>query len=305
MGTPDFAVPTLDALVAAGHEVVAVYTPAAAAGRARQGRAADRRSHERAERARASRCAPRDPEGRGRTGRIRGARGRCRGGRRLWPDPAAADPRCAQLGCLNVHASLLPRWRGAAPVQRAILAGDDGDRRHHHADGGRARHRADAGKRAGCDRRQELPAQLTDELAEIGAATDGRGARRAARRYARVRSPTTASPTPPRSTRPRRGSTGPATGRAGRAPGAGLATRPRRLVRARGRADQGARRRTVPRRRCRRATVLDDRLTIACGEGALRPTLVQRAGRGAMSAEELLRGFPIADGNRAVMTRWR
>ena len=35
-----------------------------------------------------------------------------------------AYPRCARLGCLNIHASLLPRWRGAAPIQRAILAGD-------------------------------------------------------------------------------------------------------------------------------------------------------------------------------------
>ena len=42
--------------------------------------------------------------------------------------------------------------------------------------------------------------------------------------------------------------------------------------------------------------VLDDRLTISCGNGALRPTLVQRAGKGAMSAEELLRGFPILEG---------
>ena len=49
---------------------------------------------------------------------------RCRGGRGLWADPAGADPGGATLGCLNVHASLLPRWRGAAPIQRAILAGD-------------------------------------------------------------------------------------------------------------------------------------------------------------------------------------
>jgi methionyl-tRNA formyltransferase len=44
------------------------------------------------------------------------------------------------------------------------------------------------------------------------------------------------------------------------------------------------------------ATILDDRLTIACGQGALRPTLVQRAGRGVMTADELLRGFPIPAG---------
>jgi methionyl-tRNA formyltransferase len=45
-------------------------------------------------------------------------------------------------------------------------------------------------------------------------------------------------------------------------------------------------------------TVLDDALTIACGEGALRPTLVQRAGRAAMSPQELLRGFAVPAGTR-------
>jgi methionyl-tRNA formyltransferase len=45
-----------------------------------------------------------------------------------------------------------------------------------------------------------------------------------------------------------------------------------------------------------RSEVLDDDLLIGCGDGALRPTLVQRAGKGAMSAEELLRGFPIPKG---------
>ena len=48
----------------------------------------------------------------------------CRGGRRLRPDPAPPLPRCAADGCLNLHASLLPRWRGAAPIARAIMAGD-------------------------------------------------------------------------------------------------------------------------------------------------------------------------------------
>ena len=148
MGTPDFAVPTLDALLAAGHEVVAVYTPAAAARRARQGAAALPRPA-RAPRRAGSRCA---------------RRSRCESAEEqaafaaleldvavvaayglILPEPILDAPR---HGCLNVHASLLPRWRGAAPIQRAILAGDARDRRHHHADGARARHRADAGDRA-------------------------------------------------------------------------------------------------------------------------------------------------------------
>lgn len=45
-----------------------------------------------------------------------------------------------RLGCINVHASVLPRWRGAAPIHRALLAGDDKSGRHHHADGCRARY---------------------------------------------------------------------------------------------------------------------------------------------------------------------
>ena len=49
-----------------------------------------------------------------------------------------------RLGCLNIHASLLPRWRGAAPIHRAIEAGDARNRRHHHADGCRPRHRRHA-----------------------------------------------------------------------------------------------------------------------------------------------------------------
>ena len=60
-------------------------------------------------------------------------------------------------GCLNIHASLLPRWRGAAPIQAAVLAGDTRDRRHHHADGCRAGHRADAAARGGADHRAQPP----------------------------------------------------------------------------------------------------------------------------------------------------
>ena len=67
----------------------------------------------------------------------------------ILPPPILAAPR---LGCLNVHASLLPRWRGAAPIQRALLAGDTRDRDHDHADGGRARHRPDPAAGGGADR---------------------------------------------------------------------------------------------------------------------------------------------------------
>ena len=149
MGTPDFAVPTLDALLAAGHEVVAVYSqPPRPAGRGK-----------------ALRPSPVQSARRGGGDRGADAGRRCASAAEqaafaaleldvavvaayglILPEPILAAPR---HGCLNVHASLLPRWRGAAPIQRAILAGDDDDRSHHHGDGARARHRADAGGAAG------------------------------------------------------------------------------------------------------------------------------------------------------------
>ena len=124
MGTPDFAVPTLAEIVGRGHEVVAVYTRAA------------------------------KPAGRGMEltptpGRARGAPLRAYGAhandlahaggagglpRRIGADAAVVVayglilPKpildAVPLGCFNLHASLLPRWRGAAPINRAIMAGD-------------------------------------------------------------------------------------------------------------------------------------------------------------------------------------
>lgn len=122
MGTPAFAVPALEALVAAGHDVRAVYTqPPRPANRGRLTRSA---VHERAE---ALGLEVRTPA------RLRAA-DVVDGFAALDADAAVvaayglilppallAAPR---LGCLNIHASLLPRWRGAAPIQRALLAGD-------------------------------------------------------------------------------------------------------------------------------------------------------------------------------------
>lgn len=123
-GTPEFSVPSLTALVEAGHEVVAVYTqPDRPAGRGRQLTASPVKL------AAQARNLPvmqpetlRDPDaqnalaGWGADLMVVVAYGL------LLPPPVLAAPR---LGCVNVHASLLPRWRGAAPIQRAILAGDD------------------------------------------------------------------------------------------------------------------------------------------------------------------------------------
>ena len=121
-GTPDFAVPALDALVAAGHRIAAVYTqPDRPAGRGRTLQASPV-----AQRAAALQLPLRQPpkftadviEGL-RELRVDALVVVAYG--LILPAAALAAPR---LGGFNIHASLLPRWRGAAPIQRAVLAGD-------------------------------------------------------------------------------------------------------------------------------------------------------------------------------------
>jgi len=123
-GTPDFAVPCLDALIGAGYQVLAVYTqPDRPAGRGRklQQGPVKRLALDHGIAVMQPESLRRDPEA---------VRALCGLGAELivvvaygllLPLPVLEAPR---LGCVNVHASLLPRWRGAAPIQRAILAGD-------------------------------------------------------------------------------------------------------------------------------------------------------------------------------------
>ena len=121
MGTPAFAVPALEALVAAGHEVACVYSqPPRPAGRGKKPRPSPV-----ALRAEALGLRVRTPERlRGEAEAIRNtgaAAGVVVAYGLILP---AAVLETLPLGFLNIHASLLPRWRGAAPIQRAILAGD-------------------------------------------------------------------------------------------------------------------------------------------------------------------------------------
>ncbi len=122
-GTPDFSVPALDALVTVGHEVVAVYTqPDRPAGRGRHLResAVKRRAVE-------LKIPVRQPESLKDATEADALRALDTDAMvvvaygLILPRAILAIPR---LGCINVHASLLPRWRGAAPIQRAIMAGD-------------------------------------------------------------------------------------------------------------------------------------------------------------------------------------
>ena len=125
MGTPDFAVPALKALIDAGHESRRRLYPAAAPGGTRASASSPRPSTSWRERRgiagahAGQRCASaatqRDFAALEPDAAVVAAYGL------ILPKPMLDAPR---LGCLNIHASLLPRWRGAAPIQRAILAGD-------------------------------------------------------------------------------------------------------------------------------------------------------------------------------------
>jgi len=123
MGTPDFAVPTLEALAGAGHEITAVYTqPPRPAGRGKK----ERKSavHLAAEALGLMVLTPKSMKAEdaiaefaahGADAAVVVAYGQ------ILPQAVLDTPK---YGCVNVHASLLPRWRGAAPIHRAIMAGD-------------------------------------------------------------------------------------------------------------------------------------------------------------------------------------
>jgi len=294
MGTPDFAVPTLEALVGAGHEVVAAYTqPPRPAHRGKgltpspvQRRAEDfgipvatphsLKSDE--EQAALAALAP-DVAVVAAYGLILGQ--------------AILD--APRLGCLNVHASLLPRWRGAAPIQRAILAGD--------AETGVTIMRMERGldtgpmlARAATPIDGKTAGELTEELAAMGAALMVEAladpeAWRAEPQDEAVAS--YAAKIDKAEARLDFGLHAVAVERAIRAfnpaPGAfaEYAGERIRVLAAEAVSGEGA-----------PGEVLDDRLTIACAKGAIRPDLLQRAGRGAMRVDELLRGFAIPAGAR-------
>ncbi|WP_294120279.1 methionyl-tRNA formyltransferase [Sphingomonas sp.] len=292
MGSPDFAVPTLDALVAADHEVIAAYTqPPRPAGRGKGERPTP--VQERAEELGIEVRSPKSLKGGAEQEAfaeldadvaVVAAYGL------ILPQPILDAP---MLGCLNVHGSLLPRWRGAAPVQRAIMAGDEAT--------GITIMQMEAGLDTGpmlLKRAVEIEdrnaAQLTEELAKLGAAMmvevladlpnydpieqpdDGVT-------YAAKISKDEARLDWSRSARElQRHIQGLAP-----FPGAWFEVNGERIKLLAAEMAGGHR---GP------GEVLDDQLTISCGNGALRPTLVQRAGKGAMSAEELLRGFAIPNG---------
>ena len=291
MGSPDFAVPSLNALVEAGHDIVAVYAqPPRPAGRGK----ADRKTavHERAEQLGIEVRTPtrlRDREEQELFSALNAELGVVAAYGLILPK---AILEAAGAGCINVHASLLPRWRGAAPIQRAILAGDEVT--------GVTIMKMDEGLDTGpmllresLDIRGKNAGQVTDELADLGARllvqwldhpTPGELQPIAGATYASKVDKTEA--------RIAWTSSADEILRQVRAfnpvPGAWFEVNGERiklLDAVTGNDISG-----------RPGEVLDDCLSIACGSGYVRPLKVQRAGRAVMAPGELLRGFPVEKG---------
>ncbi|UWQ75052.1 methionyl-tRNA formyltransferase [Leisingera sp. M658] len=295
MGTPDFSVPVLDALVDAGHEIAAVYCqPPRPAGRGKKDRPAPVHA-----RAAALGLEVRHPVS------LKGTEEQ-EAFAALNADVAVVVAYGLILpqaildapahGCLNIHASLLPRWRGAAPIHRAIMAGD--------AETGICIMQMEAGldtgpvllRKATAIGAEETTAQLHDRLSEMGAALIVDALSRLAELTPEVQ--------------PEAGVTYAIKIDKGEAqvswtrpaaevdrqirglspfPGAWCEIKGQRvkLLASRLAKGQGA-----------PGEVLDDNLTIACGSGAVQLLRLQRAGKSAQDPEVFLRGYPVSKGCR-------
>jgi len=296
MGTPDFAVPTLAELIAQGHDVACVYSqPPRPKGR---GMALEPGPvHAFAERAKLPVRTPLSLKGADEQAEFAAleldaaivvAYGL------LLPKAILDAPR---LGCFNLHGSLLPRWRGAAPIQRAVMAGD--------AETGvmvmRMEEGLDTGPVLMAERvpvRRKTSGELSAELSRLGADLMVRSlsalergavtpqpqseqgvtyAKKISKEEARIDWSKSAVEIDCliRGLAPM--------------PGAFTEVKGERLkilyampVRDRGEAGE----------------VIGDDLTVACGEGALKLLKVQRAGKGVMEARELLKGFALPPGTK-------
>lgn len=295
MGTPDFAVPVLEALVAAGHEIVAVY------------------------------CQPPRPAGRGKKDRPSPVQARAveLGLAVRYPvslKDAAAQAEFVALqadvavvvafglllpqaildaprhGCLNIHASLLPRWRGAAPIHRAIMAGD--------AETGVCIMQMEAGLDTGpvllrdetAIEPEETTAELHDRLSRMGASL--------------IVTALAQLPELIPEPQPQDGVTYAAKIDKGEArvdwtrpaeevdrlirslspfPGAWTEIGGQRVKLLASRLADG---------QGQPGEVLDDALRVACGSGAVEITRLQRAGKGAQVRVVFLRGWPVPRGTR-------
>ena len=294
MGTPEFAVPALEALHDAAHEIACVYTqPPRPAGRGKKLQPSP--VHKLAERLGIEVRHPtslKDPEEQGLFAALEADVAVVAAYGLILPQAVLDAP---QHGCLNIHASILPRWRGAAPIHRAILAGDPGT--------GVTIMQMEAGLDTGpmlatvhTPINDRTTGELTEELAELGANLmvgtlidlevhkpipqnddDATYAHKIDKAEARIdwSKPADEIERLARGLAP--------------FPGAWFELDGERvkLLRAELANASGA-----------PGTVLDDELTIACGECAIRPLRLQRAGKPAMDRAEFLRGRPVAAGTK-------
>ena len=299
MGTPDFAVPTLLEIIGSGHEVVAVYTRAPQpAGRGMALRPSPvAREAERFALPVFTPQALRDAEA-APAMRARGADAAVVVAYGLILPKAVLD--AFSLGAFNLHASLLPRWRGAAPMHRAVMAGD--------AETGVMVMKMEEGLDTGAvamAERMPIPADATagdlhDRLARLGADLMVRAlgaiergtltltpqpeagvtyARKIGKDEARI-----SWERPWQEVHDHIRGLSPFPGAWFEIAGEGARVKVLRSTRGEGTGMPG--------------TVLDDQLTVACADGAVRILELQRAGRQAMKADEFLRGTTIAAGTR-------
>ena len=295
MGSPDFAVPTLQALVDAAHEVVCVYTQPPRPGGRRGKELTKTAVHQRAERLGIEVRHPtslKSAEEQEKFAALEADVGVVAAYGLILPQAILDAPR---YGCLNVHASLLPEWRGAAPIHRSIMAGDEVT--------GVTIMQMEAGLDTGpmlatvrTPVEDKTTGELTEELAELGAqlmvgtlndldalhaAAQDHGAATYAKKIDKAEARIDWSRPAEEVVRQIRGLSP--------FPGAwsefdGARVKFLRAEVAEGSGEPGA--------------VIDGVLTIACGEGAILPVRLQRAGKPAMDRDEFLRGNAIAKGAR-------
>ncbi|MEW2912541.1 methionyl-tRNA formyltransferase [Leisingera sp. JC11] len=295
MGTPDFSVPVLDALVEAGHEIAAVYCqPPRPAGRGKKDRPTPVHA-----RAAALGLEVRHPVS------LKGAEEQ-EAFTALNADVAVVVAYGLILpqavldapahGCLNIHASLLPRWRGAAPIHRAIMAGD--------AETGVCIMQMEAGldtgpvllREATAIGAEETTAQLHDRLSGMGAGLIVEALRRLpgltpevqpeegvtyAEKIDKAEAQIDWSRPAAEVDRKIRGLSP--------FPGAWCEIEGQRVKLLASRIAEGQ---GVP------GEVVDDALTVACGTGAVQLLRLQRAGKSAQDPDVFLRGFPVPKGSR-------
>lgn len=292
MGTPDFAVPALVALHEAGHELVCVYTqPPRPAGRGKKLQPSP--VHRKAEELGIEVRHPtslKNQDAQAEFAALQADVAVVAAYGLILPQAVLDAP---SYGCLNIHASILPRWRGAAPIHRAILAGD--------AETGVTIMQMEAGLDTGpmlakviTPTNAKTTGELTEELAELGANAMV-GVLNDLEHLAAIPQDDDAATYAPKIdkaearidwSKPAEEIERLARGLAP-FPGAWFESDGERVKLLRAELAEGS---------GNPGEVLNEDFTIACGSGAIRPLRLQRAGKPAMDREDFLRGNPIAKG---------